>query len=140
MLGLLLCLWSCCFLLCWFFFFQADGGIRDLVRSRGLGDVYVRQGIVFSSIPALSVSVSCVSVSVADVSGVVVSGVLCLGVLVSGVLVSSGFHVLRSRYTVSWWLMAGVLVFCYVLSVVLVSFCQCRWFWWFVCLVCCCLS
>ena len=27
-----------------FFFFQAKGGIRDLVRSRGLGDVYKRQG------------------------------------------------------------------------------------------------
>jgi len=26
-----------------FFFFQAEGGIRDLVRSRGLGDVYKRQ-------------------------------------------------------------------------------------------------
>ena len=26
------------------FFFQAEGGIRDLVRSRGLGDVYKRQG------------------------------------------------------------------------------------------------
>ena len=30
---------SCCF-----FFFQAEDGIRDLVRSRGLGDVYKRQG------------------------------------------------------------------------------------------------
>ena len=32
----------------WFFFFQAEDGIRDLVRSRGLGDVYKRQeqGIV----------------------------------------------------------------------------------------------
>ena len=29
---------SCCF------FFQAEDGIRDLVRSRGLGDVYKRQG------------------------------------------------------------------------------------------------
>ena len=29
--------WSCCF------FFQAEDGIRDLVRSRGLGDVYKRQ-------------------------------------------------------------------------------------------------
>ena len=33
--------------LCWccgiFFFFQAEDGIRDLVRSRGLGDVYKRQ-------------------------------------------------------------------------------------------------
>ncbi len=25
------------------FFFQAEDGIRDLVRSRGLGDVYTRQ-------------------------------------------------------------------------------------------------
>ena len=28
-----------------FFFFQAEDGIRDLVRSRGLGDVYKRQMI-----------------------------------------------------------------------------------------------
>ncbi len=34
----------CC---CFFFFFQAEDGIRDLVRSRGLGDVYKRQ--VFNS-------------------------------------------------------------------------------------------
>ena len=27
-------------------FFQAEDGIRDLVRSRGLGDVYKRQGVV----------------------------------------------------------------------------------------------
>ena len=27
-------------------FFQAEDGIRDLVRSRGLGDVYKRQGHV----------------------------------------------------------------------------------------------
>ena len=31
------------FVLC--FFFQAEDGIRDLVRSRGLGDVYKRQGV-----------------------------------------------------------------------------------------------
>ena len=30
------CVWK-------FFFFQAEDGIRDLVRSRGLGDVYKRQ-------------------------------------------------------------------------------------------------
>ena len=30
------CIWRC-------FFFQAEDGIRDLVRSRGLGDVYKRQ-------------------------------------------------------------------------------------------------
>ena len=29
--------------LCYVFFFQAEDGIRDLVRSRGLGDVYKRQ-------------------------------------------------------------------------------------------------
>ena len=28
---------------CRVFFFQAEDGIRDLVRSRGLGDVYKRQ-------------------------------------------------------------------------------------------------
>ena len=39
-------LWSCraLMLVCdVFFFFQAEDGIRDLVRSRGLGDVYKRQ-------------------------------------------------------------------------------------------------
>ena len=29
------------------FFFQAEDGIRDLVRSRGLGDVYKRQAAGF---------------------------------------------------------------------------------------------
>ena len=35
----------------WFlilFFFQAEDGIRDLVRSRGLGDVYKRQTQTFA--------------------------------------------------------------------------------------------
>ena len=32
---------------CCSFFFQAEDGIRDLVRSRGLGDVYKRQVGVF---------------------------------------------------------------------------------------------
>ena len=31
------------------FFFQAEDGIRDLVRSRGLGDVYKRQPKVVMS-------------------------------------------------------------------------------------------
>ena len=31
---------------CLFCFFQAEDGIRDLVRSRGLGDVYKRQMLV----------------------------------------------------------------------------------------------
>ena len=33
-------------LVCLFCFFKAEDGIRDLVRSRGLGDVYKRQGKV----------------------------------------------------------------------------------------------
>ena len=33
----------CCQGVGMFFFFQAEDGIRDLVRSRGLGDVYKRQ-------------------------------------------------------------------------------------------------
>ena len=33
----------CVFFLCCCVFFQAEDGIRDLVRSRGLGDVYKRQ-------------------------------------------------------------------------------------------------
>ena len=37
------CEWvSCLYFFCCFFF-QAEDGIRDLVRSRGLGDVYKRQ-------------------------------------------------------------------------------------------------
>ena len=32
-----------------FFFFQAEDGIRDLVRSRGLGDVYKRQDLAKST-------------------------------------------------------------------------------------------
>ena len=35
---------SLLYIIVWFFFFQAEDGIRDLVRSRGLGDVYKRQG------------------------------------------------------------------------------------------------
>ena len=31
------------FVFFYIFFFQAEDGIRDLVRSRGLGDVYKRQ-------------------------------------------------------------------------------------------------
>ena len=33
-----------CVSVVYIFFFQAEDGIRDLVRSRGLGDVYKRQG------------------------------------------------------------------------------------------------
>ena len=37
------CVCVCVFFVSSFFFFQAEDGIRDLVRSRGLGDVYKRQ-------------------------------------------------------------------------------------------------
>ena len=37
---------DCVFVVFLFFFFQAEDGIRDLVRSRGLGDVYKRQVLV----------------------------------------------------------------------------------------------
>ena len=36
---------------CFVFFFQAEDGIRDLVRSRGLGDVYKRQHLVGTAFP-----------------------------------------------------------------------------------------
>ena len=36
------------------FFFQAEDGIRDLVRSRGLGDVYKRQGLIGVAIVLLA--------------------------------------------------------------------------------------
>ena len=41
-----------------FFFFQAEDGIRDLVRSRGLGDVYKRQPLprLFSPLSLLRFS------------------------------------------------------------------------------------
>ena len=45
-----------------YFFFQAEDGIRDLVRSRGLGDVYKRQGYV---VPTLIVGLLVVVVSAA---------------------------------------------------------------------------
>mgnify|MGYP002683058834 CR=1 FL=1 len=42
----LLLFWLCCYFFVFFFFFQAEDGIRDLVRSRGLGDVYKRQAVI----------------------------------------------------------------------------------------------
>ena len=41
-----------------FFFFQAEDGIRDLVRSRGLGDVYKRQmlGILLGRVKIAGIS------------------------------------------------------------------------------------
>ena len=44
---------ACVVLCAMFLFFQAEDGIRDLVRSRGLGDVYKRQQV------SLGVAVEC---------------------------------------------------------------------------------
>ena len=41
--------------MCVFLFFQAEDGIRDLVRSRGLGDVYKRQALYWCETGALDV-------------------------------------------------------------------------------------
>ena len=37
------------------FFFQAEDGIRDLVRSRGLGDVYKRQGYLVNLLAGIGI-------------------------------------------------------------------------------------
>ena len=39
-------------------FFQAEDGIRDCPRSRGLGDVYKRQDVVFPPLPLSALSSS----------------------------------------------------------------------------------
>ena len=50
-----LCFFFCfflffCYLFFCFVFFQAEDGIRDLVRSRGLGDVYKRQHLFLAAL------------------------------------------------------------------------------------------
>ena len=52
-----------------FFFFQAEDGIRDLVRSRGLGDVYKRQGLSRTSSTPLSVHVALAPATVIAFAG-----------------------------------------------------------------------
>ena len=42
-----------------FLFFQAEDGIRDLVRSRGLGDVYKRQPVAQLLCMSLLIIVNC---------------------------------------------------------------------------------
>ena len=51
---------------CYFFFFQAEDGIRDLVRSRGLGDVYKRQVIAIAR-PSTTMLIMSVRVRIAAV-------------------------------------------------------------------------
>ena len=52
-----------------FFFFQAEDGIRDLVRSRGLGDVYKRQVAIFPTPSCFSLSSRGLMISIADFGG-----------------------------------------------------------------------
>ena len=62
-----------------FFFFQAEDGIRDLVRSRGLGDVYKRQAVdCFWADINCSCGVSSTTIDVADVIAVAEAWNLCL--------------------------------------------------------------
>ena len=41
-----------------FFFLQAEDGIRDLVRSRGLGDVYKRQPLSSKDQPTVTIAIA----------------------------------------------------------------------------------
>ena len=54
----------------WIFIFQAEDGIRDLGRSRVLGDVYKRQNVVGGSISAVTANdnalIRIVSVNMTD--------------------------------------------------------------------------
>ena len=58
------------FFFMFFFFFQAEDGIRDLVRSRGLGDVYKRQYVhcvfLYSDASSYNLSMICCSTSSLD--------------------------------------------------------------------------
>ena len=57
---MIVCVNSTWYLVCYCgFFFQAEDGIRDLVRSRGLGDVYKRQDDTTESMAISSLKSSC---------------------------------------------------------------------------------
>ena len=49
-----------------YFFFQAEDGIRDLVRSRGLGDVYKRQEFIKMILSSTGYSASSRVIRTAD--------------------------------------------------------------------------
>ena len=62
-----------------FFFFQAEDGIRDLVRSRGLGDVYKRQQLEQCDfVPPAAVAEVIAVIAVPQDHGVVPLAGLCL--------------------------------------------------------------
>ena len=66
------------------FFFQAEDGIRDLVRSRGLGDVYKRQRLGDERSEMVNSRLSEVIVK-------------CAGDIQSGVIISVSDRTIRIR-------------------------------------------
>ena len=66
-------------ILVFFFFFQAEDGIRDLVRSRGLGDVYKRQGGAYAQAAAMAL-LNHTELSAADIvkRSLEIAGELCI--------------------------------------------------------------
>ena len=65
------------FLVC--FFFQAEDGIRYLVRSRGLGDVYKRQAPYSAASDNSAIAIVWVNGNLLDVGGVAAgtAGAVC---------------------------------------------------------------
>ena len=90
-----LCLLVVCVLLDVGFFFQAEDGIRDLVRSRGLGDVYKRQ-----LLPTLDIALSSASISSAAPATVTATLRDAQNAPLAGQLV--GFSVVRGLGAVSY--------------------------------------
>ncbi len=85
------CVFFFCFCFFFFFFFQAEDGIRDLLRSRGLGDVYIRQ-VCLSACLSLSVCLYvCLSVCLS----------VCLPVCLCGVCL----YVCRSVWLSVCWIL-----------------------------------
>ena len=70
----------CVILFIGYFFFQAEDGIRDLVRSRGLGDVYKRQAIT-GIISLLSTVSKYTSRKIVSVSLIASCSVSCLSLI-----------------------------------------------------------
>ena len=56
-----------CSIGCVGFFFQAEDGIRDLVRSRGLGDVYKRQTVGGGMVAGSAIVIAAPAVAAAGV-------------------------------------------------------------------------
>ena len=86
------------------FFFQAEDGIRDLVRSRGLGDVYKRQ-VCFFALPGMADlgPQTGLAVMVMGSFGIAVTqgGLGAYQIIVSGVLVLYGVDYMLA-YAFSW--------------------------------------